>query len=250
MASPKGSRKVVDVIVSQERKVVNMARTKKAEAQEVVAQAPADHGTMLGVEIPPIDIRFMEVEIIGDSPLIIHAWSEKAKREMLQKQMRQATKGKEAKDPWREYVDALYWISEKPENPTQADIDSGRFGFPSVAFKASAIDAAFQQGVIAKKTTMRGAFHIVEEYVEIIGKPTMREDMVRVGGISKVADIRYRPEFKEWRARFTVRYNATAITPEQILNAINIGGFANGLGEWRPSRDGSYGTYHVRKGNE
>ena len=225
-----------------------MAGRKKATheaVQETVAQ-----DSMIGVSIPPIDIRYLEVEIVGDSPLIIHAWSEKAKREMLDKQMKKATKGKDAKDPWREYVDALYWISEKPENPTQADIDNGRFGFPAVAFKASAIDAAFQQGVIAKKTTMRGAFHIVEEFVEIIGKPTMREDMVRVGGISKVADIRYRPEFKEWRARFTVRYNSTAITPEQILNAINIGGFANGLGEWRPSRDGSYGTYHVRRNGE
>jgi hypothetical protein len=36
-----------------------------------------------------------------------------------------------------------------------------------------------------------------------------------------------------------------SITPEQIMNLLNYGGFANGVGEWRPSRDGSFGTYHV-----
>lgn len=230
-----------------------MAGRKKttAEVTEAVKDEPVvTQDSMIGIEIPDIEVRFMEVEIVGDSPLIVHAWSEKAKKEMLDKQTRKATKGKEAKDPWREFCDALYWISPKPEKPTPKDIENGRFGFPAIAFKASAIDAAFQQGVISKKTTMRGAFHIVEEFVEIIGKPTMREDMVKIGGMTKVADIRYRPEFKEWRAKFTVRYNSMAITPEQILNAINIGGFSNGLGEWRTSRDGSFGTYHVRKSGE
>ena len=35
------------------------------------------------VEIRPLDIRRVPIRIIGDSPLIVHAWSEKAKRMML-----------------------------------------------------------------------------------------------------------------------------------------------------------------------
>ena len=73
----------------------------------------------------------------------------------------------------------------------------------------------------------------------------MREDMVQIGGMSKVADIRYRPEFKTWSTTLTIRYNRNAITPEQIANLLNYGGFSNGVGEWRPSRDGSHGTFHV-----
>ena len=51
-------------------------------------------------ELPKIDIKFLTVDIIGDSPLIVHAWSEKAKREMLDAQQGKKTgKKKEFKNP-------------------------------------------------------------------------------------------------------------------------------------------------------
>jgi hypothetical protein len=204
----------------------------------------------IAFELPKIDIKYLSVQIIGDSPLIVHKWSEKAKKEMLDKQMKKASAGKQAKDPWMDYCESMYWLDGMPENPTEKDIKKARFGFPAVAFKACAIDAAYQQGAITKKTTARGAFHLVDELVEIIGTPQMREDMVQVGGMSKVADIRYRGEFPEWKAVLNIRYNAGAISPEQILNMLNIGGFSNGVGEWRPSRDGSFGTFHVATADE
>jgi len=37
------------------------------------------------VTMKPIKIDHVKVRIVGDSPLIVHAWSEKAKREMLDK---------------------------------------------------------------------------------------------------------------------------------------------------------------------
>lgn len=201
-------------------------------------------------ELPKIDIRFLTVEIIGDSPLIVHKWSEKAKKEMLDKQMKKASSGKQAKDPWMDFCESLYWLDGMPESPTEEDVQKARFGFPAVAFKACAIDAAYQQGAITKKTTARGAFHLIDELVEIKGTPRIREDMVQIGGMSKVADIRYRGEFPNWKATLNIRYNAGAISPEQILNMLNIGGFSNGVGEWRPSKDGSFGTFHVATGNE
>ena len=150
----------------------------------------------------------------------------------------------------------MYWINDMPEEPTKADYEKAlksgkaRFGFPAIAFKSAAIDAAYQQGVIAKKTSARGAFHLDDEYVEIEGTPQMREDTVMIGGMSKVADLRYRAEFPAWRATLNIKYNATSISVEQILNMLNIGGFSCGIGEWRPSRDGSFGRFHVRTTNE
>lgn len=90
---------------------------------------------------------------------------------------------------------------------------------------------------------MYGAFHIDGEFVEINGVPDMREDMCKVG--MGVADIRYRGEFKEWSATFQVKYNASAISLEQLVNLFNLGGFACGLGEWRIEKGGAYGAYHV-----
>ena len=39
------------------------------------------------IEIRPIEIKKVTVRVVGDTPLIMHAWSEKAKRMMLEAQM-------------------------------------------------------------------------------------------------------------------------------------------------------------------
>lgn len=201
------------------------------------------------ITIPAIDIRNATITLKGDSPLIVHKWSEKAKKMMLDKQMKVATsKGHDAKDPFADFVDTIYFLSGKPESPTpgafeEALSNGARFGFPSVGVKASAVSAGFRAGVTKNLVSMNGAFHIDEEYVEIKGVPQIREDMVRVG--MGTADIRYRAEFPEWSTTFTVKYNAGVISLAQLCNLFNLGGFAVGIGEWRPEKGGTYGRYHV-----
>ncbi len=46
------------------------------------------------VEIPDIEVRAISLPIHGTTPLIVHKWSEKAKRQMLDAQMKRATKGR------------------------------------------------------------------------------------------------------------------------------------------------------------
>lgn len=202
----------------------------------------------VAVELPELRIKTATLKIVGDSPLIVHAWSDKAKQMMLDKQMKKAAKAKEAKDPFMDFCDSLYWLSEKPKNPTMDDVVKAKFGFPSIAFKAAAVNGGFQSKVTKDKTKTRAAFHTVDEYVEIDGVPEMREDMVRIG--QGTADIRYRGEFKNWSAVVAIRYNEGAMSLEQIVNLFNVGGFSNGVGEWRPEKDGSYGMFHVAKGDE
>jgi GntR family transcriptional regulator len=60
----------------------------------------------------------------------------------------------------------------------------------------------------------------------------MREDMVRVG--MGTADIRYRGEFTTWSMDLPIRYNARAVSVEQLVLIFDAGGFGTGIGEWRP----------------
>lgn len=208
--------------------------------KQTAVEAPAPVGVV--IEIPKIDVRRIQVKLIGDSPLICHAWSEKAKKEILDKQMKKAKSAKEAKNPERDYFDSMYWLTTKPAEPTHEDVAAAKFGFPCVAFKAAAVGACrFSDGI--KMTFARGAFHVDGEFATIDGSPNMREDMVRVG--MGVADIRYRGEFKDWSTTLNVSYNAAAISPEQIINLFNQAGFGVGVGEWRADRDGQYGRFHV-----
>lgn len=181
------------------------------------------------IELPPLNIQQVAFNLIGDSPLIVHAWSEKAKRAMIDKQMKKATKAREARDPEADY-EACFYRTE-----------SGAYGFPAIGVKAAMISAC--RFADMKMTVSRGAFHIDCEMLEVIGDPRPREDMVRVG--MGTADIRYRPEFVEWRIPVTLKINASIISPEQVANLLNIAGFGVGIGEWRPERNGQYGRFHV-----
>jgi len=178
------------------------------------------------------DIQMMPLTLVGTSSLICHAWSDKAKKMMLDRQMKRATTGKAAKDPEQDYKDSLYVHPD------------GGYGFPSVAFKAAAVRAGTYADM--KMVFLRGAFHVLGERVHIEGEPSMREDMVRVG--SGVADIRYRGEFRTWQTTLPIRFNARAISPEQLVNLFQVAGFSVGVGEWRPEKDGSYGMFDVKRG--
>lgn len=203
------------------------------------------------VVIPNVEIKTAVLKIVGDTPLIMHKWSEKAKKEILDKQMKKAkSKGHDAKSPIEDFINSMYWLEGEPTEATEngfyeAMKHNPRFGFPSVAFKAAAVSAGYRLGVTQNKVSQNAAFHIDGEMVEIHGVPTMREDMVRVGGISKTADIRYRAEFADWYALIPIRYNAGQISLEQLANLFNLGGFACGVGEWRVEKGGSFGMFHV-----
>ena len=75
----------------------------------------------------------------------------------------------------------------------------------------------------------------------------MREDMVRVGGIQKVAAPRYRAEFPSWSAVITIKFLEDVITESELIGLLNTAGFTCGVGEWRPekSNSGSFGLFRV-----
>jgi len=188
----------------------------------------------VAVELPPLNIQRIEVTLVGDTPLIMHKWSEKAKKEMLDKQMKKAKLAKAAKDPERDFRESIYIIGIGKD---------AYYGFPVIAFKAAAVTACTSIGGITK-VQARQAFHIDGEFAKIEGsEPKMREDMVRVG--MGTADIRFRGEFFPWFTTLTIAHNANVMSAEQILNMLNTAGFGVGIGEWRPEKDGQYGRFHV-----
>ena len=207
------------------------------------------------IEIRPIEIKKVTVRVVGDTPLIMHAWSEKAKRMMLEAQMGIAKgKKKEVKNPADDFIRSMYWLTPMPEDGTmesfeEAIANGARFGFPVTAFKQAAISAAYRMGWAKDKMSMRGAFYIDSDengMIEIHSDtPEMREDMVKVG--MGAADIRYRGEFKNWYADLVISYNTNGqYSLENIVNIINAGGYVCGVGEWRPERDGQNGMFHVQ----
>lgn len=176
-----------------------------------------------------IDVRRITIRIEGDSPLIVHAWSSKAKQMMLDKQMLVGKQAKGAKDPKKDYEESRYRL------------DDGSDGFPAIGVKAAAIRGAKGLGMVMSDT--RAAFHVEGDLLKINGTPQMREDMVRVG--MGTADIRYRAEYPVWTMDLPITYNARIVSVGQIIAMLDAGGFGTGIGEWRPEKDGQFGRFHV-----
>ena len=205
--------------------------------------------------IPEIKVKTASITIVGDSPLIINKFSEKAKREILDKQMKKAKAIKEAKVPFKDFMESLHWITPMPDIDKENDEEKlkeifekalkegAKFGFPATGIKQSAISGLYRAGLCKNKVSLQGAFHIQGELVEIQGDLRMREDYVKIpmGG----ADIVFRGEFDTgWRANLTLTYDESAISLEQIVQMLNYGGFNVGIGDWRVEKTGNFGMFH------
>ena len=201
------------------------------------------------IEIPDIETDNKEIHIVGQTPLICHAWSDDSIKKIYDKLSKKASNGKDSFAPMIEYAETLYWIEGKPDSYEGMEVDEiyeatqkGTFGFPGTAFKKAAIDAGYQTNALDKKTTARNAFHVSVGMVEIKGKPSMREDMCRIQG---KGHIRYRAEFKEWECFIPICYNVKVMSFEQIVCLFNIAGFGVGIGDWRPEKNGTFGRFKV-----
>lgn len=177
------------------------------------------------------------ISIEGQTPLIPHRWSEKAKRMMLDKQQGKAVAKKSPKSPEDEAHDATYWLPD------------GTPGVPATAFKAAIADAARHFGSVTQVLVKQSVFVVGEgedQLVRISGPVSMREDMPR--NATGVADLRYRNQIFPWEAKLEIEYVASALTPEALLALVDAAGFG-GVGDWRPSspksKSGTYGRWQV-----
>jgi len=206
------------------------------KARRVRANYKLNTNTMSEINLKQLEIKTIQLQIEGTAPLIVHNWSEKAKRQMLEKQMGKArVKKHDIKDPEADYQATLY------------KIDSKKTGFPATGFKAASVRAGKALGY--SMTDLRGWMFVIPDngdLVEIKGKHHMREDMVRVSNGSP--DIRFRAEYQKWSAKLTIQYNAGSITADEIGQIVMAAGFSCGIGEWRPEKSatGSYGTWQLK----
>ncbi len=186
------------------------------------------------IEIPQIRLTKMIVTIQGETPLITHRFGDRALAEISAKQQKKAKLAKEARNPEAEFRDALYAI----------DVQKGVYGFPASGIKKALVYAG---GRFADEqmTVLRGLLNVQGDKLAVRGSaPRMREDPVRLsGGIMSIA---YRPEFDPWEIDVPVVFNSGLIGEAQVVNLFQIAGFSVGIGDWRPEKNGTFGTFSVK----
>lgn len=227
-----------------------------------VTLAAAPTATENTVMIGPVVPKIVELEIVGITPLLVCAWSEKAKRQILEKHMKKAGRGKEAKDPQQCYKDSLYVSTE------------GWTGIPAGGFKGCLVNACRATDdvpmTIAKRMLFvipqgtRKVSDIVSEFtgqklelagvgqelIRIHGDHFMHESIVRIDNGGSV-DYRFRAIYPEWSAKIQISFLSNMISAEQVANLVELAGFCEGLCEHRPgapkSHTGSFGRFQIRR---
>ncbi len=185
-----------------------------------------------------LEKHIAEVPIIGVTPLIPHRWTEKSRRQMLDKHQGRVTPKKSPKNPEEEAVAATYWCED------------GGPGIPATAFKSAIADAArfFDKSVSFEM--LKRCIHVFGEGTDVLvrinGDITMREDTPRnTGG---TPDLRYRNQIWPWSATLAIEFISTMLTHETLVTLVDAAG-SNGVGDWRPSspksKTGTFGKFQV-----
>lgn len=185
--------------------------------------------------------RFQTAEIIcvGVAPLLLHAFSEKARKKMEAEhragsQVRSSRRKKEPRDFEAEYEAAIRRAQE------------GWAGVSASAFRNAMISACRLVGF--KMTVAKLAVFIEPDgfdandgtpLVRIEGEPRRHEGMAR--NESGVIDIRHRPMWEKWRIKLRVRWDADQFSSTDIANLLTRAGMQVGIGEGRPDSPNSNG---------
>jgi len=180
------------------------------------------------VEIKELEIKKTTIRIKGVTPLMTHAFSEKQRKMLEEKQNKKAKNAKhETRDPLEEMENAKHKLAD------------GSDGFPAHGFKKSMIRAGKNLGLTMKD--MNTAFFVepdcqITDNVRINGEAELDE---RIEIVSNGApDLRYRPIYQDWSAEVTISFNTGVVSLEQITQMLHAAGWGVGIGEHRPERSG------------
>ena len=187
------------------------------------------------IKMKPIERKIMSFGIRGTSPLIMHAWDQKAKELMRDTHAGNKTKDRRVRNPENEAKEATY-----------RTID-GDIGIPGMAFKSALITAAHKNIGVEKTMVRKAIFLVTLDPNKVLpiesDPPVVREDCVRVGMGS--ADLRYRPEFSQWTCQITLEVDSQYLQEGDVLALVDRAGFGVGICEWRPEKGGEYGRFEV-----
>jgi len=190
-----------------------------------------------GVNIPKILRNVYTVELIGVTPLVLHNFSDIAVKAIEDKQSKQASGPKEARNPDAEIESCFYWMDD---NKTV-------HGFPSTGLKKAMTEAARNiEGVTIVQT--KKVVHVYgpdkHELMPLtFSDITHRKDRVTIGKGS--TDIRYRPQMHNWRAIGVVECRTGTLSDEQVLSLITEAGYSEGLGDYRAGQGYNCGKFKL-----
>lgn len=204
-----------------------MATKKKAEGPSVI-------------EIQEVKKGYLNIHVVGTSPIILNRMSEKVRQELLLPKGRKTTAEKQANakhNPVEEYQASPYRVANE-EAPTY-------LGFMPSAFKGAMRVAALDLPGSSKAQIGR-LIYVEGDLISLYGIPKLFMSITRSADINKTPDVRTRAIVPKWAAVLTVSYVTPIMKPQAVINLLAAGGITSGVGDWRPEKGkGDYGQFRI-----
>lgn len=203
------------------------------------------------LKIAPPKLQTAEFFIRGTAPLVIHKFSQKAIKQIRDKQELGSLAGKGKKREGKNFEELF--------NGARHVSTDGWDGIPCAAFRCAMISACRLVGfkmTLAKLSIFIQAdgFDATEgtPLIKIIGdRPERLESMVRIGIGGSTTDISVRPIYRKWGAKLRVTFDADQFQLLDIANLLVRVGVQVGICEGRPDSKSScgqgWGTFEVVK---
>lgn len=178
--------------------------------------------------------------VLGTSPLICNAMSEKVRQELLLPGLKpnKAEKASRLKhNPLLEFRNSMYKDRE-PNGPT-------RVVLKSTSFKGALMSAALDIPGSTKAQIGRLAY-VVGDQVAIYGVPKLFMAVTRSADMNRTPDVRTRAILPKWCCKLTVEYATPILKDKVVTNLLAAAGMTQGVGDWRVQKgSGNYGQFEL-----
>lgn len=203
------------------------------------------------IQISSPNFKIIELRIDGETPLVQHKFSEKAKNQIIATQQAGSqAKGKRVREP--KDFDAVYRGAMHVSK-------EGWCGIPAGAFRNAMISACRTVGY--KMTHAKLAAFVLADGIEvddatplirIYGEPKKHTAYARNDNGS--VDIRVRPMWETWHAFVRIRFDSDMFSESDVINLMMRVGMQVGIGEGRPDSKNSggmgWGTFSINSGDK
>lgn len=185
-------------------------------------------------------MKTIEVQIRGDSPLLMHRFGEEAQGD-VQKKTR-----------------AVNIKNETPRDAAEKVVyrnSSGDLYFPSAAIARLLREAGGSHKQRGSRKSLKfvipAAVRMADDTIQIVGpdgKPVTDYEVdsrpVTIPA-TKGRVMRHRPRLDEWGAKFRLVVNDEIIDVETVQQLLTEGGQRNGIGDFRPEKGGPFGCFQI-----
>ena len=184
----------------------------------------------------------LALRIIGETPLLMHRWSQKALMEMLGK-MTGRPVPRMSKDLTNEF-EASYFRNLR-----------GEIALPCRILKASIVNGAITTGKVTSKAELKRDLRVLGytcplnvmdgKKPRLIRKNAEMKPDCRIASNNGTPDVRARAVVNEGYFFDVVLQFPTILTPDKVIAALEGAGSSIGLCDWRPENGGDFGCFRV-----